>query len=176
MYDIYALITSTLNQLKVIDEAADAINKGNGYAINLSTTATAGSTVLLYIMTPSSSLKENFIAQINSSIATITSYFANGTIAAASSYTAITAYNLDRNSTKTCSATFGMMPTSSGFSTYGGIKFEQYQAQMPAFIGTIQSGSSPYKWNLASATGYVIGVNCPSTAAVQINIKVYETT
>jgi hypothetical protein len=175
MYDIFAKIASTDDKLKTIDEVHDSIHKGNCYCVSLSTTVVAASTTLLYIVTPNTTVRQHFIAQINSSITNPTVYFSNATVAATSSYTALTAYNMNLNSTKATTTIFGTMATSSGFSTYGGIKYEQYLAQMPAYIGTIQSGSAQYEWMLAQNTGYVIGVTCPTTAAVQINVKVYET-
>jgi hypothetical protein len=174
MDDIYSKIIDGFNNMKIIDNISNKINSGDVYCLNLSTSATAGSTVLLYIKTPNTTVRQSLVAQINSSIANPTVYFSNGTIAAASSYTTVTAYNMNFASTKTTTMIFGTMATSSGFSTYGGTKYEQYQAQAPAYIGTVLNGAAQYGWNLAQNTGYVIGVTCASTSGVNVNIKLVE--
>ncbi len=170
---IAGLITSTHNRVKTVDESKYLVHSGDSYKVCLSTSCVAASTTLLYIQTPNTTIRQNLVAQINSSIATITSYFTNGTIVGTTGYTALTAYNMNGNSTKATTTIFGTVATSSQLSTYGGTVYEQFQAQMPTYIGAIP-GVGEWGWNLTQNTGYVIGVICPTTAAVQINIKLEE--
>jgi len=172
---VAGLVADGYNNWKSIDSVHNKVHIGSMYTVNVSTTAAAGSTVLFYIQTPNTTVQTHFIAQINSSIATITSYFTNGTVSSSSQISYVkTAYNMNRNSANTTGMIFGTIATSSGFSTYGGTIYEQYQSQMPAYVGAIMSGAAYTEWMLDYNTGYVIGVTCPTTAAVQINVKYYE--
>ena len=173
---IAGLVADSYNNIKTIDAVHHEVHNGDMYAVSVSTSATAGSTVLFYIQTPNTTVQTHFVAQINSSIATITSYFTNGTLTSSSQVSVIsTAYNMNRTSTKVSGTTImGTIATSSGLSTYGGIVYERYQQQMPAYIGSLQMGSAYTEWVLNYNTGYVVGVVCPTTAAVQINVKMYE--
>jgi hypothetical protein len=172
---IAGLVADEYNNIKHIDWVHKQIHDGNMYAAQWSTTVAAGSTVFLYIQTPNTTVKINFIAQVNSSLATITSYFAEGTLASSSLYaTALIPYNMNRGSTKMTGAVFGTVSASSGFSTYAGIKYENYPNQMPAFIGNIQSGAAFTEWVLNKNLTYIVGVTCTTTAAISINVKAYE--
>lgn len=172
---IAGLVADKYNNVKSIDSVHHEIHDGDMYIVNFSTTVTAGSTVFLYVQTPNTTVAIHFTAQINSSITTITSYFSEGTLASSSLYsTGRTAYNMNRASTKTTSAVFGSVSASSGFSTYGAIKYENYTNQMPAYIGSIQSGAAYTEYVLAANSTYIVGVTCPTTAAVTINVKAYE--
>ena len=173
---VAGLVADSYNNIKTIDSVHHEVHQGDMYSVNVSTTATAGSTVLFYIQTPNTTVQTHFVAQINSSIATITSYFANGTVTSSSQISAVkTIYNMNLTSTKVSGVSLvGTIATSSGLSTYGGTVYERYQAQMPAYIGAIMTGAAYTEWVLNYNTGYVVGVTCPTTAAVQINVKMYE--
>jgi hypothetical protein len=172
---VAGLVADEYNNIKTIDSVHKEIHDGDMYMVSWSTTVAAGSTVFLYVQSPNTTVKIHFIAQVNSSITTITSYFSEGTLASSSLYaTAKTAYNMNRASTKVTSAVFGTVSASSGFSTYAPVKFENYTNQMPAYIGSLQSGAAYTEWVLAANSTYIVGVTCPTTAAITVNVKAYE--
>ena len=171
---VMGLVADRYNNLKTIDSVHNEVHDGDMYGVNVSTTVTAGSTLLFYVKTPNTTVQTHFVAQVNSSITTFTAYLANASVSSSEISIVRNAYNMNLTSTKTAGTIFGTMATSSGFSTYGGTVYERYQAQMPAYIGAIMTGAAYTEWILNYNTGYVVGVVCPTTAAVQINVKMYE--
>lgn len=175
MYDVASKIIDDNNYVKIINQSHDEIHGGDYYSCLLSTTAAAASTVIMYIKTPNSTTRIHFVAQANSSVNNVTCYFASASIAATSSYTVLTAYNKNFNSTKTTSVIFGMMPSSDGFSTYGGIIYERWALQGSVYDGAIGGRTGhDSEWILQKNTGYVLNVISLTTSAVNINARIYE--
>ena len=170
---IFSKIASTANCLKTISEFHQKIHDGNCYSNILSTTCAATSTVLYYIKAPNTTVAIHFCAVITSSIATLNAVFGNAAVAAASSYTVIPSYNRDFNSTKAATLICGMMPSSSGFSTYGGTIYEQYLNQTPVYIGASVIRDTG-EWVLAKNGEYILRMVCLTTSAVVVNTYFYE--
>lgn len=175
MYDVANKIIDNNNFLKIINRQHNEIHDGDYYSCLLSTTSAAASTVIMYIKTPDTTTRIHFTAQANSSVNNITCYFANASVAATSSYTVLTAYNKNFNSTKTTSVIFGMMPSSDGFSTYGGTIYERWALQGSVYDGAI-GGKNGHdnEWILQQNTGYVLNVISLTTSAVNIHARIYE--
>lgn len=172
---IFGKIVDSDNYLKTIDKPHAEIHEGKYFSCLLSTTAAAASTVIMYIKTPDSTVKIHFIAQVNSSHNNITVTFANASVAATSSYTVLTAYNRDMNSTIAATVIYGMMPSSDGFSTYGGTVYEKWALQGSGFAGaTAGNLGSDLEWVLNRNSEYSLRVVALTTANIQINARHYE--
>ena len=167
------LVVDNKNYLKIINEPHDEIHDGDMFNLSYKSSVTAASTVLIYFKTPNTTTRYHWTCNINSSSASIWAYLCNSAVAATSSYTVIVPKNKNLGSATTCAMTFGFMPSSDGFSTYGGTVYERYNLQTNFYQGALRTNSFDDEWILKQNSEYVLGVYMSAAMTYFISMNIY---